>query len=56
VDLAEYRRRFGLDLRKENAGDIARLLDAGLIDIDNDLLRLTRHGALLSNEVFAAFI
>jgi oxygen-independent coproporphyrinogen-3 oxidase len=56
VDLAEYRRRFGLDLRKENAGDIARLLDAGLIDIDNDLLRLTRHGALLSNEVFSAFI
>jgi len=56
VDLEEYRRRFGLDLRKENAGDIARLLDAGLIDIDNDLLRLTRHGALLSNEVFSAFI
>jgi len=56
VDLAEYRRRFGLDLRKENAGDIERLLDAGLIDIDNDLLRLTRHGALLSNEVFSAFI
>jgi oxygen-independent coproporphyrinogen-3 oxidase len=56
VDLAEYRRRFGLDLRKENADDIARLLDAGLIDIDDDLLRLTRHGALLSNEVFSAFI
>ena len=56
MDLVEYRRRFGLDLRKENADDIARLLDAGLIDIDNDLLRLTRHGALLSNEVFSAFI
>jgi oxygen-independent coproporphyrinogen-3 oxidase len=56
VDMVEYRRRFGLDLRNENADDIARLLDAGLIDIDHDLLRLTRHGALLSNEVFSAFI
>ena len=28
----------------------------GLIECDGDLLKLTRAGALLSNEVFAAFV
>jgi hypothetical protein len=30
------------------------LVDAGLIEIDEGLMRLTKRGALLSNEVFAA--
>ena len=29
---------------------------AGLVELDGDLIRLTRTGALLSNEVFAAFV
>jgi oxygen-independent coproporphyrinogen-3 oxidase len=56
VSLAEYRARFGQDLRDEYADDLARLSEAGLIELDDDLLRLTASGALLSNEVFATFV
>jgi oxygen-independent coproporphyrinogen-3 oxidase len=54
LNLAEYRARFGTDLRDEYDADLGRLRDAGLIEIDEGLLRLTKRGALLSNEVFAA--
>jgi oxygen-independent coproporphyrinogen-3 oxidase len=56
VSLSQHHARFAVDLRERHADDLARLHDAGLISLDGDLLRLTRHGALLSNEVFAAFI
>jgi oxygen-independent coproporphyrinogen III oxidase len=56
VNLREYNLRFGVDLRKERADDLARLKEAGLIELTGDLLRLTQTGALLSNEVFATFI
>lgn len=54
LNLAEYRARFGTDLRDEYDADLRRLRDAGLIETDGRLMRLTRRGALLSNEVFAA--
>ncbi|MEK6333860.1 MAG: radical SAM family heme chaperone HemW [Acidobacteriota bacterium] len=54
VNLESYRARFGRDLRAEHEANLARLREAGLIEIDNRLLRLTTRGALLSNEVFAA--
>ena len=54
LDLEEYRKRFGSDLRDRYVSDLGRLVDAGLIEIDERLMRLTKRGALLSNEVFAA--
>lgn len=56
VSLAEYRARFGSDLRDEYADDLARLSEAGLIELNDDLLRLTASGALFSNEVFVTFV
>lgn len=56
VDLRRYRESFGVDLRDEHADDLDRFFKAGLIEVDGDLIRLTRTGALLSNEVFAAFV
>lgn len=56
LDLREHRDRFGLDLRDEFGPDLARLSEAGLIEVEDELLRLTRHGAVLSNEVFSAFV
>ncbi|HEX8176756.1 MAG TPA: radical SAM family heme chaperone HemW [Pyrinomonadaceae bacterium] len=56
IDLREHLARFGVDLRKERADDLSRLEEAGLIEMTGDLLKLTRTGALLSNEVFAAFV
>lgn len=52
----EYRRVFGTDLRAKHENDLARFSEAGLIECNGDLLKLTRAGALLSNEVFAAFV
>jgi len=53
---AEYRNTFGADLREKYEQDLTRFREAGLIECNDDLLKLTRAGALLSNEVFAAFV
>ena len=54
IDLESYRARFGENLREQYNGELDRLVDAGLIEISSDVLKLTTRGALLSNEVFAA--
>jgi oxygen-independent coproporphyrinogen-3 oxidase len=54
LDLEDYRSRFGADLREQYDAELVRLREAGLIEIDEGLMRLTTRGALLSNEVFAA--
>jgi len=54
VDLENYRAQFGSDLRAQCNGELNRLQDAGLIEINSEILKLTARGALLSNEVFAA--
>jgi putative oxygen-independent coproporphyrinogen III oxidase len=56
VDMRRYRESFGVDLRDEHGDDLDRFCKAGLLELDGDLVRLTRTGALLSNEVFAAFV
>ena len=56
VDLNEHRARFGTDVRAEYGDDLQRFSEAGLIELCGDVLRLTPSGALLSNEVFAAFV
>ncbi len=56
VDLRRYRESFGVDPRDEHGEDLERFCEAGLLELDGDLIRLTRTGALLSNEVFAAFV
>ena len=56
VDLRQHQTQFGADVRAAYADDLARFTEAGLIEISNDVLRLTRSGALLSNEVFAVFV
>jgi oxygen-independent coproporphyrinogen-3 oxidase len=56
VNLSEYRARFGSDLRDEYSSDLERLSDAGLITFDNELMKLTTTGVLLSNEVFSLFV
>ena len=54
LDLQDYRLRFGRDLCADYDDELARLRDAGLIEIEAGSLKLTTRGALLSNEVFAA--
>jgi oxygen-independent coproporphyrinogen-3 oxidase len=54
LNLDDYRSRFGADLLAEYNVELARLRQAGLIEVDERLLKLTTRGALLSNEVFSA--
>ena len=56
VDVREYSELFGVDLRAEHRDELDRFCEAGLVEFDGDLIRLTRNGALMSNEVFAAFV
>lgn len=55
-DLRAYAARFGRDVLRERADEIARLREAGLIELEDHHLRLTDKGAVLSNEVFVALI
>ncbi len=52
IDLNEFRKRFGVDL-KATADD---LMEKGLLELSGQRLRLTRKGMLFSNEVFAEFV
>lgn len=52
VDLADYQRRFGIDL----SAKIAALESEGLVEIEDGRVRLTRRGMLFSNEVFSEFV
>lgn len=56
VDLADFKKRFGVDLLSKYAEDLERLESLGLVEIIENRLRLTSKGALFSNEVFAAFV
>ncbi len=56
IDLGDYENKFGIDLTKEYAEDLARLTKAGLIEFADDHLKLTKKGKLYSNEVFAVFV
>lgn len=56
LSFADYQQLFGSDLRINHADDLTRFREAGLIECSGDLLKLTRAGALLSNEVFVALI
>ncbi|HEX8475305.1 MAG TPA: radical SAM family heme chaperone HemW [Pyrinomonadaceae bacterium] len=56
VSLEAHRARFGRDVRELYRDELERFSEAGLIELCGDTLRLTREGALLSNEVFAAFV
>ncbi len=56
VDLAEYARQFGVDLMKKYEAELIGANEAGLIEIIDGQLRLTRKGKLFSNEVFSVFV
>jgi oxygen-independent coproporphyrinogen-3 oxidase len=56
VDTNQYLDAFGVDLRATHQAEIDRFIDAGLVAVEGEVLKLTRAGALMSNEVFAAFI
>ena len=49
-------RGVSINLFAEHAMELERFRAAGLVEQDEESVRLTLHGALLSNEVFSAFV
>ncbi|MFN0088146.1 MAG: radical SAM family heme chaperone HemW [Blastocatellia bacterium] len=56
VDLIEHHRRFGVKVIERYGGELARLREAGLIELTEERMKISRAGTVLANEVFAAFV
>ncbi|HEX5085376.1 MAG TPA: radical SAM family heme chaperone HemW [Blastocatellia bacterium] len=56
VDLDDHLRRFGVDALERYRDEIERLREAGLIELGENRLKISRPGTVLANEVFAAFV
>jgi len=56
VDLNAFKGTYELDVEREYGKDLRRLADAGLIELEDQRLRLTKTGLVLSNEVFQIFV
>jgi oxygen-independent coproporphyrinogen-3 oxidase len=56
VDLAQFKNDFGKSAIASHMESISELVSAGLLVRENDVVRLTSPGRLLSNEVFERFI
>ena len=56
IDLEEFRRSYGYDLREKYVVEIGDLSDKGLVSLDDERMWLTGKGRLFSNEAFAAFV
>jgi oxygen-independent coproporphyrinogen-3 oxidase len=56
VNLATHQQRFGVNVQERYADELTRLHEAGLIELNNERLAISRAGKVLANEVFAAFV
>jgi len=56
LELKPFQQKYGIDILNRFSQEISRLCDAGLIEISNGFVKLSRKGLLLSNEVFQAFL
>jgi oxygen-independent coproporphyrinogen-3 oxidase len=56
VNLREHHRQFGVDVLDRYRDEFEHLREAGLIELNNENLVISRRGKVLANEVFAAFI
>ncbi len=56
VSLAGLHEKYGAEIARDYAAEIERLVEAGAIVVEDGVMRLTRRGLLVSNEVFLAFL
>jgi oxygen-independent coproporphyrinogen-3 oxidase len=54
--LARFQERFGVDARQHYAAELEELSALGLIDLDQQRVRLARRGHLLANQAFYRFL
>ncbi len=56
VSRARFVERFGVGLDFVFPNEVSRLLETGLVEVTDEVIRLSERGRLLGNEVFAEFI
>jgi oxygen-independent coproporphyrinogen-3 oxidase len=56
INLKDFENRFGIDIMKRYGRQIDELFNFGLIEMEQDSIRLTPQGRLLGNEVFWRFL
>lgn len=56
VRFADFRQRFRRDVREVYGVQLAELRELGLLEMDDEAVRLTPRGRLLGNEVFQRFL
>ncbi len=56
VDLRAVRRSYGVDVLERYGAQLEPFVDAGVLVVGGDRLRLTRRGMLVANEVMVAFV
>jgi oxygen-independent coproporphyrinogen III oxidase len=56
IERSRFRDRFGVGLDEVYGATITRLVEQGLLDSNSERIRLTPHGRLLGNRVFAEFL
>jgi oxygen-independent coproporphyrinogen-3 oxidase len=56
VSIARFKHDFSLDPRDLWAGEIEKYVGYGLLDVDDERVRLTERGKFMANDVMAAFL
>ncbi len=56
VDLRAHQLQFGVNVQERYHDELERLHEAGLIELNQDRLTISRAGKVLANEVFQAFV
>lgn len=56
ISRADFRERYGVDVGRRFRKQIARLEKKGLLECNDDCLRLTGRGLMLGNQAFAEFV
>ncbi len=56
VDLGEHQSRFGVNVLERYHDELERLREAGLVELNDNTLKISRAGTVVANEVFAAFV
>jgi len=56
IVLAEFQERFGRDLIEVYSEEVNKLIDSGLLELNQNRIRLTEKGLLLANQVFLEFL
>ncbi len=56
ISVNDISTRFGIDLKQNRKEQIEEMENSGMLQLDSDMMRLTRRGRLLGNEVFQRFL